>query len=179
MRLMLRSVLVFFVPLQIWASDLPPDATPPREFGASIDKLAVALDRLAGLVEKDLAIRADEREARRVEVAVGIMGLRYRKIDRLEAEIQQSNHEEEEIARHLGLMKAEADQLDKQGRTESGELTQAAKNEIAMLDLRIKSQQDRSARLRERALELQNDVTAERRRLANVEAVLDAWMEKQ
>jgi len=48
-----------------------------------------------------------------------------------------------------------------------------------MLDLRIKSQQDRSARLRERALELQNDVTAERRRLANVEAVLDAWMEKQ
>jgi len=146
---------------------------------APVEKLTASLDRLAALLEKEVALQSEEREARRVELAVGIMGLRYNKIDRLEAEIQGISRQEEEFPEVMQLMKADVERLDKQSRTETGQLSEDAKDTIARVELQIRLEEERIARLRERKLFLQGDLTAEQRRLASTEAILDAWMEKQ
>lgn len=179
MNWMLRFLLVLVVPLQVWAGEPPAPAKPQIDLGTALEKLTGSVDRLAVLLERELAFRAEEKETRRVELAVGIIGLRYRTIDRLETEIQQIAREEEESGRPLELMKAEEEQLGKQGRAVGGQLTEEAKGAIALIELRIKMEEERIAKLGDRKLALQNDVTAEQRRLAAVEAILDAWMEKQ
>ena len=179
MKWMLRAVLLFLVPSQLWAGESVGEAIPPQDLGTTVAKLAASVDRLAGLLEKEMAFRAEEREALRVEIAVGIMGLRYRKIDKLEEEIQDVSRQEEELARQLGLMKAELDQLGKQSQAAGGEPSKGAKVEMTFLELRIKSEEDRIANLRERSSVLQSDVAMERRQLAKVAAMVNEWMEKQ
>jgi chromosome segregation ATPase len=177
MNWVLRSAIVFVLPLQYLAAE-PEGREQSPDLAKSIAALAGAVDRLAGELAKDVAVRAADKEARRVEIAVSVMGLRYRKIDRLEGEIQSATREEEESARQLEFMKAQADQLRKQGRTENAELGEGARAEMAIVELRIKSEEDRIAHLRERAGALQNEVAAERRRVASLEALLDRWMEE-
>jgi len=179
MNSLFRSVVVLVVPLPLLAAEAPPMAMPPPELGTAIHALTGAVERLAATLERDASSRADEQEDRRVEVAIGILEMRYRKIDRLEAEIQAIGREEEEFERQIGFMKAEVEQLDRQGRAESGQLTVEARGAIDQMELRIRLEEERIARSRERALVLQNDVTAEQRRLAGVEAIIDEWMEKQ
>ena len=179
MNWMLMSFLVLFMSTRAWAGDPAADVNPQADLGSGIEKLTASLDRLAVLLGQKLAFQAEEREARRVEVAVGIMGLRYRKIDRLEAEIQQTSREEPELSKQIGLMKAEVDQLGKQARVDSGEINEAAKGEMELMERRIRMEEERLARLGQRKVELQNDVAAEQRRLGNLEAILEAWMEKQ
>jgi hypothetical protein len=179
MNWILGAFVVAMVPIHVWASEPPSHMESPACPGPAILKLTSSVDRLAGLLEKDMAFRAEEREARRVEVAVTVIGLRYRKIDRLETEIQQISREEDESAPSISRMKAGVDQLGKQGRAESGALTEEAKAAIAEVELQIRFEEERIARLRERKIVLQNEVSAEQRRLASVEAILDAWMEKQ
>ena len=179
MKWMLRSFLVLLVPLQLSATEPSGIAKTPVDLEKAVEKLSISLDRLAMLLEKDAAVRAEEREARRVELAVAVMGLRYRKIDRLEGEIQQMGREEEEFAKQIKLMNAEAEQLRNQGRTERGQVSEQAKGAIGEVELRIRLEEERIAGLGERKAALQNDLTAEQRRLVSVQAILDAWMEKQ
>jgi hypothetical protein len=47
------------------------------------------------------------------------------------------------------------------------------------MEIRLKLREERAAKLVERKGLLQNDLTQERRRLVNIEAILEAWMEKQ
>jgi len=164
--------------LQASASAIPALAQAPADLGASVATLAASVERLATLLEKDLALRSEERNARQVDTAVAILGLRYRKIDQLEREIQGISREDEEFSDHMAMMRVEVERLDTQGRAESGQLSDEMKAEIAQMELQIKLQEDRMARLRDQRLVLQNDLTAERRRLSRVEAILDSWLEK-
>ena len=175
----LTCVVVLLTSLRVLAADSPSDAPPARELGRAVDQLKASVDRLAGLLERDVSTRAEDREARRIEIATSIMGLRYRKIERLEGELQGATREAEDSVRGVELMKAQVDQLRKQGRSENGELTDGAKAEIVVAEVRVKSEEDRIVTLRERASVLQNDLAAERRRLTSLEAMLDAWMERQ
>jgi hypothetical protein len=77
------------------------------------------------------------------------------------------------------LVRAAVEQVGKQDRADGGQLSETAKNEIAAMELRSRLEEERSARLRQRKVALQGDVAADQRRLGNVEAVLDAWIEKQ
>ena len=81
MNWMLRPLLVLVLPIQAWAGDPPAQVNLQADLGSGIEKLTASLNRLAVLLEKDVAFQAEEREARRVELAVGIMELRHRKID--------------------------------------------------------------------------------------------------
>jgi len=179
MNRMLTSLLVCVAPLQVWAGEPPVQAELAETLGTAVARLTASLDRLAVLLEKEVELQSEEKEARRVEVAVGIMGLRYRKIDRLEAEIERINREEEEFPELMQLIKADMERLDKQGRAESGQLSEEARDAIAKAELQVRMEEQRITRVRERRLGLQNDLMAEQRRLASLEAVLDAWMEKQ
>ena len=49
-------------------------------------RLASSVDRLLTMLEKDAQLRTEEKEARRVEVVVAILGIRYRKIAELESD---------------------------------------------------------------------------------------------
>src|ERR1043165_3044315 len=146
------TLLMFILPLPIWAADAPMEAPPPRDLAAAIDKLAASVDRVLSVLEKELALRAEDREARWIEIAVAIIGLRYRKIDRLESEVQSASREEEESTRQFGFMKAQVDQLRKQGQTDTGEVSEAAKAELTMAELRVKSEEEHIANRRHRAL---------------------------
>lgn len=163
-----------------WVGEVPAQVQPPEGFGTAVEELTASLDRLARLLEKDLAFRSEEREVRRVEVAVGILGLRYRKVDQSEAEIRRISHEEEEFPERMRQVKADLEILDKRGRAEAedGQLSDMMKYAIAEEEMRIRSEEERMARQRERRLILENQLTAEQRRLADLEAILDAWLDK-
>ena len=177
---LLRSFAVVVLSLPAWGADAPSAAPAPRDAGTTaLDKLAGSVDRLVGLLEKEMALRTDERDTRRIEVALGVLELRYKKIDRLESEIQQSNRDEEETSTQLDVMKARADQLRKGLESQDGVPSAQIKDELAVLEIRIKSEEDRLTRMRERRSVLQNDLASERHRLASIEATLDAWLDKQ
>lgn len=179
MNFILRLLLVLAIPSALWA-DEPQSHTEPRaDLGSAIEKLATSLDRLTVLLEKDVASRAEDKEARRVEVAVGVIGFRYRKIERFETEMRQVSRDEEHIADEITHMREAAEQYGRQERAENGQLNSDVKDAIANMELQIRLGEDRIARLRERKLVLQNDIVAEQRRLSTVEAVLDAWVESQ
>ena len=173
MRGIAKAALVLLLPFSAAAAE------PATDVGAAIDKLATSLDRLAGLLEKDVASRADEKESKRVELAVGIIGVRYRKIERLEEEIQGNTREEEDIAQQTELMKARVEQFTKQERSENGELSPELKSNLALMEIQSKASEDRAAKLRERNSALQAEVAAEKRKVASVEALIDDWMQKQ
>ena len=176
MTWVLRFVLLSLLFSQVRAGESATGAIPAQDLGTTVAKLSSSVDRLASLLEKEVALRAEEGKTRRVEIAVGILDVRYRKIERIETEIQEVSHQEEETVKALGLMKVEVDRLGKLGRTETAELGEAAKGEIASLEPRIKSEEEHLARLRERSLVLQADLAAEKKQVAGVEAVVNAWM---
>ncbi len=166
-----KAALLLVLPLPALAAE--------PEMGAALDKLTASVDRLAGLLEKDAAARAGERDGRRVEVAVAILGVRYRKIDRLEDEIRQNEREEEDLTQGIELTKSQRDEFAKLAQSESGDQSQTDRTRLAMVDAQIKSTEDRIAKLHERTGSLQADVAAEKRRVASIEALVEDWMGKQ
>ena len=174
----IRTVLVCVVLLQIPVSAAPVRAQVPEDLGNSVDKLTTTVDRLANLLERELALNAETRETRQVEAAVAILGLRYRKIDRIESELRRIGGEEQEFPDHMAWLKSELDLVNKQDRSETGQLSEGAKDAIEQMELRIRLAEDRMVRLREQKIILQNDLTAEQRRLSHIEAILDTWLEK-
>jgi hypothetical protein len=137
----------------------------------------VTVDRLVGRLEHDASVDSDDK-TRQVQVAVAILGLRYRKIEQLENEILRISREEEDAPDYEKMMQAELDRFIAAARTESGQLDDAARAEIDAIEQRMILERDRIARLRERKLVLENDLTAAQRRLSHVEAVLDTWLDE-
>jgi chromosome segregation ATPase len=172
------SVLGCLMMVQTWAGALPAHAQTPADVPLAIEKLAASVDRLAVLLEREIALRSEDREARRVEVAVGILGIRYRKIDQLEGEIGRLGRDEDEFRQQIGELRAEIEALDRQGRAEDGQLGREAKQIIDEVERRTALLEERVRGLGEKKLLLQNDLAAEQRRLSSLEAFLDAWLER-
>ena len=179
MKWMLTSLLALVIPIKALSGDPPAEANLQADLGSSIEKLTASLDKLALRFEQQVTFQAEEREARRVEIAVAIMALRYRKIDRLEMEIERIGREKGDLAKHIELTREEMEQVGKQGRAEGGQLSDEAKGAIASMEQQVRLEEGRIVDLGQRELVLQNDATTEQRRLTKVEAILDAWMEKQ
>jgi hypothetical protein len=173
MRGFSKATLVLLLSFPVLAAE------PPADAGASIDKLTASVDRLARLLERDAPSRAEEREARRVEVAVGVLGVRYRKIDRLEDEIQRNAREEEELGQAIEMARAQRDEFAKQARGDGGEANPTLRNDLAMFDMHVKRSEDRAAKLRDRNNALQGEVASEKQRVASIEALIDDWLGKQ
>jgi chromosome segregation ATPase len=150
-------------------------APPAAQVQAAIDRLVAAVDRLAALIEQG---RAEEREERRVQNAVGILMLRQRKIERLEGEIQGIGREIEQIEQRATLMKGQLEQMEAETRAEGGSIAEGPRREIAALELQLKLDQERAARIEGRRALLQGDLAAEQRRVANLEEILETWTER-
>ena len=73
MNWMLKSVFLFLLPLRVLAGEPAAPALPPPDPGATLDKLTASVERLVGLLEREVTFRAEDREARRIEIAVSIM----------------------------------------------------------------------------------------------------------
>ena len=155
----------------------------PEDLSAALSRLSVSLDRLAAAMEKTAAGSDDARAGQRVQVAIGILGLRTRKVERLEAEIRQLGNEGEDIKNQFAVLKAQLEEIDEKRRQEGQEATP---DEIA-IQQQMKSQMDRGlvfaeARLRtleERKTALQTELDAELRGLAGLEAMLSDWLKRQ
>jgi len=155
----------------------PAAAQTSGEGEAALSRLADSVDRLARLLEQEQSARAGARETRTVEAAVAILGLRYRKIEQLERRIRQISEEEEDFDSRMELMKVDLDRLEEQlppaGDPNRSELESAWSD----MKLRLKLEEDRIQRQREKRLMLENDLAAEQRRLARLEEILDDWLD--
>ena len=145
----------------------------------SLAKLATSVDRLTGLLEQELKSRDGERESQRIQVILGILGVRYRKIDELETEIRGVESEEDQTREQLALLRSEVDRLEKEARAPEPAQGRDVASEKSTMEIRLKIREERAAKLAERKISLQNELMQERRRLVNLETILDAWMEKQ
>jgi len=152
-----------------------PAVPPAVQVQGAIDRLAAAVDRLAALVERG---QAEEREGREVQNAVAILMLRQRKIERLEGDLQGAVRESEQIEQRATLMKAQLERMEAEARAAGGSIAEEPRREIAAIELQLKLDQERTARLESRRALLQSDVAAEQRRITRLEEILEAWIER-
>ena len=179
MKWMIRMLLICsLLTLQFGAAGSSAQDHSPEDLGSAIDRLTTTVERLTTILDAGTAFESDERETQRVEVAVSILALRYRKIEQLEREIQRISREEEEIPDSMAMMQADVEQYESYARAETGQLSEQDKEGIAAMELRIRLEQDRLDRLAERRLLLENDLAAAQRRLSSIESILDAWLDK-
>jgi hypothetical protein len=150
-----------------------------KEAPDSLAKLAASVDRLAGLLEQEMRSRVEEKESQRIQVILGVLAVRYRKIDDIESEIRGVESEEDMTREQLALLKSEVDRLEKEARAQDAGPGSDVATEKGSMEIRLKLREERAAKLVERKGLLQNDLAQERRRLVNIEAILEAWMEKQ
>jgi len=144
-----------------------------------IKALTDAVTRLASALERQASQRAEEQEARRVDVAASILTLRYRKIERLDTESESIDRDEEASRTSLELMKKQIEQYEQQSKTETGQVPPEAKRVIEQMTLQLQLEEDRIVKQRERAARIQAEAESERRRLAALEAILEDWLERQ
>ena len=147
------------------------------------DELAGALDRLtATLLELAESLPGAESNGAcgdmdRVQTAIGILSLRYRKIERIESEIRNIERREEELPASIEMMQQQFERIETELRAETDQLGEGAREELEMWETQIRVEEDRLARIRQRRLLLENDLTTEQRRLTRVEAILDEWLD--
>jgi len=174
MRLMRRIIMGAVVMGAATGIGLPQTAPAP-DMTAAIQRLTSTLERCATLIEKDLSLRASDNENAKVELAVGILGLRYRKIDRMEAEIVRTQREEEDAGEAIQLVKAQLEAMEAELGA-AGQSPEGVKGALAAVEARVKMGEDRLARLTNNRLVLESDLTLELRRLEDLEAVIDGWL---
>ena len=75
MKQTLRYVVACAVILQVWMGAAPVRAQETEGLGPALERLAVTVDKMITLLEREAAARVEEREDRRVEVAAGIPSL--------------------------------------------------------------------------------------------------------
>lgn len=138
--------------------------------------LSESVNRLAKALEKEAGFSAEEREARRVDLAISILGLRYRKIERLEGELRDLLRKEDNWDEAIKMMKAEVEAQEDKRRAELSQTTTEEKRMAASYEKEIKHLEGRITRLAEQKAVVQNQINAERRRLDDLEAIVDAWL---
>lgn len=141
------------------------------------EKLTAAVDRLTAAVEKLAASRAADDAMRRVEVAVSILGLRYRKIERMESEISSLDRQEENDREMVDQMRFQIDAFGKGEPVEGGPSPDQMKLFVAEAETRMAQTEERIQRSRERKSMLQADVERERRGVAALEETVEAWLD--
>lgn len=171
MRGFVTGALVFTFAASVVLAQPAPDP--------DIKALTDAVTKLAAVLERQASQRAEEQEARRVDVAASILTLRYRKIERLDAESESIDRDEENSRTSLELMKKNIEQYESQSRTEAGQIPPEAKQAIEQMQLQLKLEEERLVKQRERGALLQAEAESERRRLAGLEAILEDWLEHQ
>lgn len=144
-----------------------------------LERLAASLDRLAAAVEKQASASKDARAAQRVEVAIGILGLRTRKVDRLEAEIRQLGNEGDDLKSQLAVMKGQLEEGDERRRQEARETTAEEREVRQQMDRGLALAEGRVRTLEERKSALQAELDAELRGLSRLEAMLEDWLKDQ
>jgi predicted nucleic acid-binding Zn-ribbon protein len=152
------------------AAEPPPDAP--------TDRLAAAVERLANLVERESRARKEDSASRRVEVAVAVLGLRYRKMERLEEELKLIDQSEATTREQISMIRSQMEMFSKVQPSES-EMTPERKKvvveeverQIAILDARIKAGA-------ERRQVVQGELENERRDVAGLEDTVSAWLEE-
>jgi len=149
-----------------------------QDLDAAIRKLSTAIERLAGAVEKAAASKSEDQESRRIDLAVSVLGLRTRRIERLESQIDSLGREEDESTGTVRFLRERIETVQKEGRTETGELSAEAKREIADVELGIRQLEEQSAKAAERKSALEADLAVERRRVTDLERLVEAWVGK-
>lgn len=178
MKPVISKALVFGFASLVAVVALPAQAQPADEMSQALGRLTTTIDRLATLMEQSVAIQSEERQTRQVEVAVGILGLRYRKIEQLEEEILRISRQEEEFEGMMTMLNEQRDVIERQSRSEAGQVTDEGREAIRTMETRIQIEEDRIARLQEKKLLLENDLAGEKKRLSHVEAILDTWLDE-
>ena len=151
----------------------------PEDTAAALAKLSASLDRLSAAIERQAAAGEDARAGKRVEVAIGILGLRTRKVDRLEAEIRALGNEGEDIRNQLELMKGQMSEVAERAREEGRE---TSTEERAMREAMEQGQRMAESRIRtleERKSAMQAELDNELRGLSRLEAMLEDWLKAQ
>lgn len=171
-RLAASLVLLLIRPASVRAGETPQPVT-----DASIRRLSAAVERLGALLEKEAVARADERESRRIETVISILGLRTRKIERLESEIESLGREEEEARDAVRRVRERIETIEKEGRTETGEIPADVKREVGEMETGARYAEVRATRAAERRSLLEGDLAAELRRVADLEHLVGTWVE--
>jgi len=177
MKPVVKSVLLILLLLPALTGIAAAQADPPEDLQAALTRLTTAVERLVVMLEQREARELAENNARQVAVAVDILQLRYRKIERIEEEIRDIEQEESYFPESQEMLNAEIERVESQGRSETGDLEGWARVEIESMELRIGLEAERIKSLREKKLLLENDLAAEQRRLTAVEAILDEWLD--
>lgn len=153
-------------------------AAGPDDLALAAQTLSDAVDRLARALEKEALQRTEDHESRRVTLAVGILGLRYRKIERLEGELRDLEREEDGVKEGVTMIKAEIESLEEKSQADMTQAGAEERQQAAQYQKQIKFFEERQERLREQIAAVQVQIATERRRLGDLEAVVDAWLDK-
>jgi hypothetical protein len=161
------------------ATAAPAAELPPPELASSLTRLSASLDRLSAALEKNAARSDDASAGQRVQVAVGILGLRMRKVDRLEGEVRGLANEGEEIRNQMEIMKTQFAENDDQRRLEGREMTPEERAMRTQMDVFLVTMEARIRTLDERKSALEAELDAQLRGLSRLEAMLEDWMKQQ
>jgi hypothetical protein len=155
------------------------DETPPPELAGAVSRLAVAIEHMSVAMDKQAANGSDARDRERVQVAVEILGLRMRKVERLESGALQLKNEADDMRNQLAILKTQISESDDERRQEGRELTAeertmqvSMQRGLAMAEARIKSMEERKSGL-------EAELDAELRGLSTLEAILNDWLKQQ
>lgn len=164
---MRRAFIGLATPFFLTVASAAADA-PATDLAEAVSRLATAMDRMSAAMEKQASTATGAREGERVQVAVGILGLRMGKMDRLEGEVQQARREADEIRGQVAALKAA---LSRAGAEEDPNHADIERS-LVMLESRLPG-------LDERKEGLQAELDREARELSRLEAILDDWLKQQ
>jgi len=149
------------------------------DLAGAVSRLATAMERLSAAMEKQASSTRDTREGERVQVAVEILGLRMRKVERLEGSVAQLKNETDDLRNQLGILKTQFAESDDQRRQEGKELTAEERSMRADMERGLAMAEGRIKTMEERKSGMEAELDAELRGLAGLEAILDDWLKQQ
>ena len=155
------------------------DEAPPSELAAAVSRLAAAMEHLSAAMEKEAATASDARNGERVQVAVGILGLRLRKVERLEGNVLQLKTETDDLRNQIGIFKTQFSDKDDQRRQEGRDLTDEEKAMRADMERGMAMAESRIKTMEERKAALEAELDAEMRALSGLENILNDWLKQQ
>ncbi len=112
-----------------------------------------------------------------MELAIGILSLRYRSLDRIESEVRALKDKEDSAGLAIEQIKAETTALNSQVSISDDTRAKQLTLQIADLQAQLKIVEEQGEKIRARRVLREGDLLTEQQRLRILEDVLDDWID--
>ncbi|PLX93952.1 MAG: hypothetical protein C0619_03720 [Desulfuromonas sp.] len=143
----------------------------------STERLAIAVERLVQLLEQESAVEHEEKQLRKLDIAISYLNFRSRRIEIMDRDLSMTKSERERIEDVLQQWQERKEQLKTAMEEESGEKKKEMEQTLQELELREKAIELRRSRIEEDIIIMENKVVDLQNQLDAVESYVQRHLQ--